>query len=119
METTIPGRIERSIYAVPYSGRFQTTTVMAGSWLVTKCYLQLPVSPGFSPGSLFIIPQVAGQTITSMLTNSTILQSLTHSPEKSKSHYVNNVFEREVRSVRHDARSLKHFVSRQATSISN
>jgi hypothetical protein len=29
----------------------------AGSWLVTDGYLQLPVSPGFAPGSLLMTPE--------------------------------------------------------------
>jgi hypothetical protein len=29
-------------------------------WLKRLCYLQLPVSPGFSPGSLLIIPAFGG-----------------------------------------------------------
>jgi len=38
METTIPERIERSIYAAPYSGRFQTTTV-SGRFLACNFWL--------------------------------------------------------------------------------
>ena len=30
-------------------------------WLKRSCYLQLPVSPGFSPGSLLIIPANPGE----------------------------------------------------------